>query len=254
MLYHTGGTMESVNGFPVSELAARTGVPVPTIHAYYRRGLLPAPIRLSGNRFLYDRRHVAALGLIRVLRDRRHLPLGAIKDMLPTLLGGDDQEHAFRPEMWDDVLRAYLPEEGAVSTEAKLVATARTIFCRQGYADTAIDDICLAAGVAKGTFYRHFASKDDVYLAAAAGVADAVGDLPAGDGEALATALAPFAPLLLEVASRAVRGEPGHAEVLAGLAARLEGDAGRDAVDAAVWRVVREGLSGGVRPTTEQVG
>ena len=39
--------MGAVAGFPVSELAARTGVPVPTIHAYLRRGLLPAPIRVA---------------------------------------------------------------------------------------------------------------------------------------------------------------------------------------------------------------
>jgi len=31
---------------------------VPTIHAYLRRGLLPPPVRVADNRFLYDRRHV----------------------------------------------------------------------------------------------------------------------------------------------------------------------------------------------------
>ena len=254
--------MGAVAGFPVSELAARTGVPVPTIHAYLRRGLLPAPIRVAENRFLYDRRHVEALGLVRLLRERRHLSLDTIKEMLPGLLGSEDHEHAFRPEMWEEVLRTYLPKDGGISTAAKLVATARTMFCRAGYAETSIDEICVAAGIAKGTFYRSFASKEDVYLAAAVSVADAViaelGPVTAGPADAdatvdaVATALAPFAPLLLEVAGRALHGEPGHAGVVPAIVTRVadhraEGttgppEAGRRAVDAALWQVVRHGL------------
>jgi AcrR family transcriptional regulator len=246
-----------VNGFPVSELASRTGVPVPTIHAYLRRGLLPDPIRVADNRFLYDRRHVEAVGLVRVLRERRHLSLDTIKQMLPGLLSPEDHEHAFRPEMWEEVIRTYLPEDRGVSTAARLVATARAMFCRAGYGETSIDEICVAAGIAKGTFYRFFASKEDVYLAAAASVADTViaelGEVPADDAvDAATAALAPFTPLLLEVASRAMHGEPGHAGVVPGIAARIAAhlapapggppDAGRRAVDAALWRVVRRGL------------
>ena len=153
--------MELVDAFPVSELAVRTGVKVPTIHAYLRRELLPAPVRVADNRFLYDRRHVEALGLIRLLRERRRLSLTAIKEVLPTLLGVDgEHEQAFRPEMWQQVLRTYLPEEGSRSPASRLTDTARTIFCRNGYAETSIDEICTAAGMAKGTFYRFFASKD----------------------------------------------------------------------------------------------
>jgi AcrR family transcriptional regulator len=251
--------MGPVNGFPVSELAARTGVPVPTIHAYLRRGLLPDPIRVADNRFLYDRRHVEAVGLVRVLRERRQLSLDTIKEMLPGLLSPEDQEHAFRPEMWEEVLRTYLPEDGGVSTAAKLVATARTMFCRAGYGDTSIDEICVAAGIAKGTFYRFFASKEDVYLAAASSVADTViaelapaPDDHAGGVDAVAAALAPFTPLLLEVASRALHGEASHAEVVPGIVTRIADhlawsgaeppEAGRRVVDAALWRVVRHGL------------
>ena len=248
-----------MNGFPVSELAARTGVPVPTIHAYLRRGLLPDPIRVADNRFLYDRRHVEAVGLVRVLRERRHLSLDTIKQMLPGLLSPEDHEHAFRPEMWEEVIRTYLPEDRGVSTAARLVATARTMFCGAGYGDTSIDEICVAAGIAKGTFYRFFASKEDVYLAAVASVADSViaelGEAPAdaaGAADAAAAALAPFTPLLLEFAGRAMHGEPGHAGVVPGIVARIadhlaeagggSADDGRRAVDAALWRVVRDGL------------
>jgi AcrR family transcriptional regulator len=224
-----------VSGFTVSELAARTGVKVPTIHAYLRRGLLPAPSRVADNRFHYDRRHVEALGLIRLLRERRRLSLEAIRAVLPTLLAADgEHEQAFRPEMWEQVLRTYLPEEGAASPAARLAATARTIFSRNGYADTSIEDICSAAGMAKGTFYRFFASKDEVYLAATASIADAVVEQLGRGGarvaaetlvDDLARAMAPFAGLLLEAASRAVHGEPGHAGVVPRVMSRLAEEA-----------------------------
>jgi AcrR family transcriptional regulator len=224
-----------VSGFTVSELATRTGVKVPTIHAYLRRGLLPAPSRVADNRFLYDRRHVEALGLIRLLRERRRLSLQAIREVLPTLLAVDgEHEQAFRPEMWEQVLRTYLPEEGAKSPASRLAATARTIFSRKGYAETSIEDICSAAGIAKGTFYRFFASKDEVYLAATASIADAVIEQLTHGGrrvaaetvvDDLATALGPFAGMLLEAASRAVHGEPGHAGVVPRVMTRLAEEA-----------------------------
>jgi AcrR family transcriptional regulator len=250
--------MVRVQAFPVSELANKTGVKVPTIHAYLRQGLLPAPVRVADNRFLYDRRHVEALGLIRLLRERRHLPIETIKELLPSLLGsGGEEEHAFRSGMWEEVLRRYIPDESPSSPQATLTAAARAVFARRGYAETSIDEICARAGIAKGTFYRSYASKEDVYLAAAASVADAVleevsatqGPVPADD---LAKALGPYAGLLLEVASRALLGEPGHAGVVPGVVDRLadglarrrhQGErAARRAVEVAMTGVVGEAL------------
>ena len=43
---------------------------------------------------------------------------------------------------------------------------ARTVFARQGYADTVVDDIAAQAGIGKGTLYLYFPSKEQVYLAA----------------------------------------------------------------------------------------
>jgi AcrR family transcriptional regulator len=238
----------------VSELAHKTGVKVPTIHAYLRQGLLPAPVRVADNRFLYDRRHVEALGLIRLLRERRHLPIETIKELLPTLLGVEgEEEHAFRSGMWEEVLRRYFPEDGPSSPQATLTAAARAMFSKKGYAETSIDEICAAAGIAKGTFYRSFASKEDVYLAAAASVADAVLDavaavrapVPADD---LVKAVAPYAGLLLEVASRALLGEPGHGGVVPGVVDRVaDGLAHRDRGAARPGRGARRSGRGAAR-------
>jgi len=48
---------------------------------------------------------------------------------------------------------------------AELVSAAATLFARRGVANTAVSDIVKAAGVAQGTFYLYFDSKDDALLA-----------------------------------------------------------------------------------------
>jgi len=48
---------------------------------------------------------------------------------------------------------------------AGLVSAAAAVFAKQGVANTAVSDIVKAAGVAQGTFYLYFDSKDDAVLA-----------------------------------------------------------------------------------------
>jgi AcrR family transcriptional regulator len=43
---------------------------------------------------------------------------------------------------------------------------ARTVFARQGYANTGVEDIAEQAGIGKGTLYLYFPSKEQIYLAA----------------------------------------------------------------------------------------
>jgi AcrR family transcriptional regulator len=80
-------------------------------------------------------------------------------------------------------------------TRARLVAAAAQIFNQGGYHGTDSNRIASAAGYAAGTFYKHFADKREVFLAAyAAWVAaewDAVGATLARGGSAreLATRL-----------------------------------------------------------------
>jgi TetR/AcrR family transcriptional repressor of nem operon len=56
----------------------------------------------------------------------------------------------------------------ARKSREKLLDAALHIIRTKGYASTTVDDICLQAGVTKGSFFHHFKSKDDLALAAVA--------------------------------------------------------------------------------------
>ncbi|MBO0894545.1 MAG: TetR family transcriptional regulator [Acidimicrobiales bacterium] len=210
--------------FTMADLVARTGVPAASVRHYLALGLLPEPQRVSSNRFVYDDRHVEALRLIRVLRERRHLGLSDIGALLPELLGVG-QGHAFRPEMWEQAVEAYLREPSRPSPALALVQVAVEAFTRSGYAEVTVDEICARANLAKGSFYRYFASKEELFFAAA----EAVGaeiikalDEAGGDGvgldepkvtSVLTGALAPRLPLVLELLARVGQRRPGYARV-----------------------------------------
>jgi len=58
------------------------------------------------------------------------------------------------------------------SARGALIAAAHQLVRRQGYAATTVDQICAAAGVTKGAFFHHFASKEALAIGAIEGWTD----------------------------------------------------------------------------------
>lgn len=58
-----------------------------------------------------------------------------------------------------------LKERQRQERAALILETAASVFAEKGYHETAMDDIAARVGVAKGTLYQHFASKEDLVFA-----------------------------------------------------------------------------------------
>lgn len=54
-----------------------------------------------------------------------------------------------------------------ISARIKLLDAAHHVVRRKGYTATSVEEICAAAGVSKGAFFHHFASKEALGVAAA---------------------------------------------------------------------------------------
>jgi AcrR family transcriptional regulator len=209
----TGVSASRERPLSLSEVVARSAVPASTVHHYLRAGLIPPPTRCAPNRFSYDERHVTALRLIRILRDRRGLGLDEIAAQLPELLR--------RPNLAGRL--AEVDPDGESDVAGRLVASAIDAFGRRSYRDVTVADIADAAGVGKGSVYRYFASKEELFTAAvetvltdtAADFSAAVERLGGADGMAaspreaaieFANLVAGSMPLLLELGARAAKG------------------------------------------------
>ena len=55
--------------------------------------------------------------------------------------------------------------ERSASTVGAITRAAKMLFAERGFAGTPVDEIVARAGVTKGAFYHHFASKEDVFAA-----------------------------------------------------------------------------------------
>ena len=60
--------------------------------------------------------------------------------------------------------RAMRAELNREQRRAQILATALTVFAEQGYHRASITDVVKAAGVARGTFYLYFDSKEAIFL------------------------------------------------------------------------------------------
>lgn len=73
--------------------------------------------------------------------------------------------------------RPAIPRSAQDSAASKLLQAAIGVIRAKGYSATSVDDLCSAAGVTKGAFFHHFASKEAMAVAAAAYWSDITGAL-----------------------------------------------------------------------------
>jgi DNA-binding transcriptional MerR regulator len=100
----------------MGELAAASGVPVPTIKHYLREGLLPEPVRTSRNMAYYPPEFVERIELIKRLQEERFMPLRAIKSVLD---GGPERARALL-ELEDSILERALAGERTRTSAAEV--------------------------------------------------------------------------------------------------------------------------------------
>lgn len=55
-------------------------------------------------------------------------------------------------------------QEKSLQTQQELLDSAKKLFARKGFVATTVAEITAEAGYAKGSFYRHWASKDEIML------------------------------------------------------------------------------------------
>jgi TetR/AcrR family transcriptional repressor of nem operon len=70
-----------------------------------------------------------------------------------------------------------MPTATRSTSRDRLLDAAVSVIRAQGLHATTVDDLCRAAGVSKGAFFHHFASKDDLAIAAADHWSVTTGDL-----------------------------------------------------------------------------
>jgi TetR/AcrR family transcriptional repressor of nem operon len=59
------------------------------------------------------------------------------------------------------------PDKSPDNSRTRLLAATIDLVREHGYAATRVEDVCAAAGVTKGSFFHHFASKEELAIAAA---------------------------------------------------------------------------------------
>src|SRR5260370_5775081 len=65
----------------------------------------------------------------------------------------------------DRSIPAGLRERQKIERERRILAAARKLFDRRGYVSTSMEDVAARAGLAVGTLYNYFSSKDQLLLA-----------------------------------------------------------------------------------------
>lgn len=168
--------MQNKNGalgrqMKVSQLSRESEIAPSAIHYYVQMGLLHRPTKVGLNLHLYDESHLARLRQIRQLKERKGLSLAEIKGLLErgepgegTGVSPDGKAEGRQPAAASAADR----QEGVKSEEQenreKILDMAIRLFSEKGYENTKVSDITDALRMGKGTFYRYFKNKRELFI------------------------------------------------------------------------------------------
>jgi len=120
------------------------------VNRYLKEGILPQPEEGE----VFSEHHLERLRMIEHLRSRYGISLRDISGLFGVIVGSASSESIEEPE----------EEKLAVDRRERIIANATELFAAKGYHGTTIDEIVQATGIAKGTFYIYFDSKEELLV------------------------------------------------------------------------------------------
>jgi AcrR family transcriptional regulator len=142
--------MKTINYYKISGLSRISSTPIPTIRYYIKEGLLPPAIKTAKTAAYYTDDHLTRLQKIKKLQAEEQRSLASIKEEL------------------DPIPPSLVPDGDTVITSSEkrneIVSAAIDLFINKGLGDTSIDDIVNKASIGKGTFYKYFKDKDELFF------------------------------------------------------------------------------------------
>jgi AcrR family transcriptional regulator len=159
----------------ISELSARSEVPVSTIKFYIRKELLPKPTKTAGTQGFYTAKHLDRLKLIQKIQKEGNMSLEKIREITGIIDASEEREKREN-------------KQGASNQGAEIVQAATALFREKGYEAVTIADIVDAARIGRSTFYKNFGNKKDLFIECireiihGEGIPEVVPDIPETDG------------------------------------------------------------------------
>ncbi len=139
-----GGLLEAYEAETGSSLARKQ------VGRYLKQGILPQPH--DGG--VFDAHHLERLSMIEHLRSRYGMSLRDISGLFGIIVGAKTGAAAAEPE----------EERQPLDRRERITRNAAELFAAKGYHGTTIDEIVQATGIAKGTFYIYFDSKEELLV------------------------------------------------------------------------------------------
>lgn len=145
--------MNKSNYYKISELSEISSVPIPTIRFYLKEGLLPPALKATQTSAYYTDEHLNRLIFIKKKKDEEQISLNLIKEELDKL----------------PIIKNIIPTGtiASSSNKRKIINVAINLFIQKGTGETSVDEVVNLAQVGKGTFYKYFADKNELFAACA---------------------------------------------------------------------------------------